>query len=464
MLTESLAKFVVETGFEDIPSAVVERVKQHVLDCLGVMLAGSRQEVGGLIIRFVKKMASLPEAYVVGGGFQTSAPMAALANGTMGHALDFDDDSDTSFSHPSTTLLPSVMALGGSSASGKEILTAYILGEEVSARVAQIPGLLPGHYERGWHATATLGIIGAAAAAAKILKLDTSTFRYALGIASSEVGGIRANFGSMTKPYHAGSTASKAVWSALLAAAGITANPSVLESPSGFIDLFGGDRNKDLSVITDGLGENWDFLSPGVNIKQYPCCYYTHTAIDLLLDLMRDNHIQFEEIQTIHCGISPLAEKILHRQSPDSGLAGKFHLPYCLAIAARYGKVTIPHFDDLYLAQPEIRQFMDCIHIAAVPELGGDRLGFTTRLTVTTQSHDTLTLTKKRPKGSGNSPLSWSELIVKFSSCVEGILDRKAAAFVEDAVRHLEHLESIKDVLSVVCHCKESVDNEENTI
>jgi 2-methylcitrate dehydratase PrpD len=464
MLTESLAKFVVETGFEDIPGEAVESAKQHVLDCLGVMLAGSRQDIGRLIIRLVEKMVSLPEAHVVGGGFRTSAPMAALANGTMGHALDFDDDSDTSFSHPTTTLLPSVMALGGSSTSGKEILTAYILGEEVSARVAQIPGLLPDHYERGWHATATLGIIGAAAAAAKILKLDTRAFRYALGIASSEAGGVQANFGSMTKPYHAGSTASKAVWSALLADAGITANPSALESPFGFIDLFGGDRNKDLSVVTDGLGENWDFISPGVNIKQYPCCYYTHTAIDLLLDMMKDNHIQVEEIQTIDCGISPLAEKILHRQAPDSGLAGKFHLPYCLAIAARYGKVTIPHFADNYLEQPEIRQFMDRIRIAAVPGFGEDRLGFNTRLAVTTQSHGTLTVAKERPKGSGSSPISWSELIVKFSSCVEGILDRKAAAFVEDAVRQMEQLESLKDVMSVVCHCKESVENEENTI
>ena len=453
MLTESLAKFVVETGFEDIPSEVVERAKQHVFDCLGVMLAGSRQEVGRLIIRFVEKMAAAPETHVVGGGFRTSAPMAALANGTMGHALDFDDDSDTIFSHPTTTLLPTVMALGDSTASGSEILAAYILGEEVSARLAQVPGLLPDHYERGWHATATLGIIGAAAAAAKILQLDVDSLRHTLGIASSEASGLLANFGFMTKPYHAGSTASKAVLAALLAAEGLSANPCVLESPSGFIDLFGGDRRADLSVVNEGLGQSWDFLSPGINIKQYPSCYYTHAAIDLLLEVMKDKQIKFEEIQSIYCGISPRAEKILVKHVPDSGLGGKFHLPYCLAIAAKYGKVAIPHFEDVYLQNVEVRQFMDCIQTAAIPELGEDRLGFSTRLAVTTQSHGTLTVAKDRPRGSGRSPISWSELSLKFRSCVEGILDQKAAAFIEDAVRQMEQLESFKDVLRVVCHC-----------
>jgi len=255
MLTETLAKFVVETGLEDIPDAVTQRAKLHVLDILGVMLAGSREDVGRLIIRYIKKRGGVPEAHVMSGDFQTSPPLAALANGTMGHILDFDDDSETMLSHPSTTLLPAVMALGGNNASGKDILAAFILGEEVSARIARIPALMPEHYEQGWHPTATLGAMGAAAAAAKILKLNVGGVRNALGIAASEAGGACANFGYMTKPYHAGSTASKAVSVALLAAEGLTANPCILESVRLYRYLRGGTKRRPVHCYRRSRGK-----------------------------------------------------------------------------------------------------------------------------------------------------------------------------------------------------------------
>ena len=451
MLTSRLAGFIHRTRFADIPGGVIEQAKMHLFDTFGAIWAGSRQHMGRLIAQHIAALGGVPEATVLGYGFKTAPPQAALANGTMAHVLDLDDDSDTIFSHPSATLLPAVLALGESRASGREILTAYVVGEELSARIARVPGLLPGHYERGWHPTATLGIMGATAAAAKILKLDPAGIAHALGLAASEASGIRANFASMAKSLHAGNTAAKAVNAAMLAQAGVTANPRVLESPAGYLDLFGGDRTCDFEELLSDLGRRWDFESPGLNIKRYPSCYYTHSAVDLLLETMAKNDFGHTDIESLYCGISPIATKVLIDRLPESGLAGKFSLPYCLALAAFHGTLAIPHFEDHYLQQPPIQRLMECVRTVVVPELGDDGLGLGARIAVTTQRHGTLTRSKNKPRGGAQEPLSWAELGDKFNACVDGILDPETVAAIGTTVRGLEDLESIQEMLDVDC-------------
>jgi 2-methylcitrate dehydratase PrpD len=177
MLTKTLSTFIVETGFDDIPQIAVERAKHHILDGIGVMLAGSTHPISRRVMNHVRSLGGAPQASVLGGGFKTSAPQAAFINATMGHVLDFDDDSDTMISHPTVTILPALMALGENRSSGRQLLAAYILGVETSARIAALPGFLPGHYEKGWHTTSTLGVLNAVAGSAKILDLDACQVR-----------------------------------------------------------------------------------------------------------------------------------------------------------------------------------------------------------------------------------------------------------------------------------------------
>jgi len=455
MLTQKLAQFLYQFEYDDIPHEAVARAKMHIFDTIGVILAGSRQPVGEKIKAHVQALGGLPMATVLGpgvlgSGFKTSQPLAALANGTMAHALDFDDDSDTVFSHPSATLIPAILALGEPNASGKDILTAYILGHEFSARLAKAPGLLPKHYERGWHATSTLGIMGAVASAAWLLKLDITQICHAIGIAASEASGIQANFGFMTKPFHAGSAASKGVSAAMLASSGFESNPKILECKSGFLDLFGGDLNEDLSRITTGLGKNWDILWPGINIKRYPCCAYTHAAIDLLLEIMETDDICSGNIKSIHCSVSSRAGRILSNEMPEHGLRAKFYLPYCLAVAARHGEVSICHFETPDVQNPEMKRLLACINISKDLEPDNDDLGLGACLSITTADNETFSMDREKPIGSGRNPLDWEQLKVKFSSCVKGMIDEKKVLSISSTINRMEHLNSIDELLDLI--------------
>ena len=450
MLTRKLAHFLDQCQYDDIPSEAVARAKTHIFDTIGVILAGSRQPVGEKITAHVQSLGGRPVAAVLGAGFRTSQPMAALANGTMAHALDFDDDSDTVFSHPSCTLVPTIFALGECGSSGKEILTSFVLGHEISARLAKAPGLLPEHYEKGFHPTSTLGIMGATAAAAKLLKLDVAQIRNALGIAASEASGMVANFGSMTKPFHAGSAADKAVSAAMLAGSGFESNTEVLESKFGFLDIFGTGLDCDFSTITSGLGENWDIVCPGINIKRYPCCAYTHAAIDLILEIMTTNDISCENIKSIDCFISSHADRILSKEMPKQGLRAKFYLPYCLTVAAINGEVSIHHFETLDLKHPEMQRLMLCTHIIREPELDYDGLGLGARLSITTRANETFSMEREKSVGSGKNPLTWDQLVFKFRSCVNGIIDEETVHSVISTVKHMEYHQRINKLVDLI--------------
>ncbi|MBU8911219.1 MAG: MmgE/PrpD family protein [Desulfobacterales bacterium] len=450
MLTQELAQFLYEFQYDDIPREAASRAKMHIFDTIGVMLAGSCQPVGGKIKAYVRALGGRPVSTVFGAGFKTSQPLAALANGTMAHALDFDDDSDTIFSHPSCTLVPPILALGEPEASGKDILTAFILGHEFSARLANAPGLLPKHYEQGWHPTSTLGIMGATASAAKLLKLNIKQIRHAIGIAASEASGIQANFGFMAKPFHAGSAASKAVVAAMLAKSGFKSNPEILESESGFLDIFGADLTGDMSRITSGLGKNWDLLWPGINIKRYPCCAYTHAAIDMLLEIMEAKDIHSKNIKSIHCTISPRAGRVLSNEMPEQGLGAKFYLPYCLAVASMHGEVSIQHFETLDYENPEIERLLACIQINKDPELNSDGLGLGACLSISTFDNKTFSKERVKPVGSGKNPLDWEQLRFKFRSCINGIINEKQVFAIASAVNLMEHLNSIDELLDLI--------------
>ncbi len=450
MLTKKLATFITKTNFDSLPIEATEKAKSHILDCMGVMLAGSTQHVGKLITQFVKTMGGNPQSGVVAGGFKTSAPNAALANGTMGHALDFDDDSDTAISHPSVTVLPAILALGEDKASGKDVLTSYVIGEEVMARIASVPGLIPGHYEKGWHPTSTIGIIGAVTAGAKILDLDIEQIRTAFGIAASEASGLSSNFGTMVKPFHAGSAAAKSVAAALLAKAGFTANPNIFESPYGFLSLFGENEEFDVDKVTANLGRTFDIISPGINIKKYPCCYYTHSSMDALLYLLNEHNLSPKDIQHIRCGLSKIATQVLKHPYPANGMEAKFSLPYCLALILLNNEAKIEDFEDEKVCDTTINQYMKKIEPYVFPELNKEGKTLGAVIHIETTSGEKYDHQIEKPIGNGSSPLSWETLVSKFKYCSSLVLHSNDVEFLETSVKKLETIPKIKELVEVL--------------
>jgi 2-methylcitrate dehydratase PrpD len=231
--TETVAEFISKRSIDAIPDNAIDISKNHIMDCTGVTVAGSRDPTGKIIIDFVKKMGGECKASVICGGCKTSAAQAAFANATMAHAIDYDDDCDSILGYSSAVLLPAILALGEEfGSSGRDVIEAYILGLEVEAKIGSMINV--GHYAQGWHATSTLGKLGSAAACAKLLGLDVEGIRIAMGLAASSSGGIRQNFGTMAKRFHAGHAARGGVIAALLAKQGFTADRRVLEAPFGF--------------------------------------------------------------------------------------------------------------------------------------------------------------------------------------------------------------------------------------
>ena len=274
-LTQDVANFVLKTRYRDIPREVMRLAQGFVLDGLGVALAGSTDDCSRIVQSHLRHVSGKKESTVLGTGLSAPAPKAALANGVAGHAMDYDDTQlSTSkeavyglLTHPTTPVLAALLAVGEREGiSGRDFLLAYILGVEVECRIAD--AINPRHYQSGFHSTATMGGLGAAMAVGKILRLREGALIRTLGIAASMASGLRENFGTMTKPLHAGRAAENGVTAALLAKDGFTAATNILEAPRGFYNAMAG--GYDESKIAGRLGDPYFMQEPGISIKRYP--------------------------------------------------------------------------------------------------------------------------------------------------------------------------------------------------
>ena len=250
--TARLAEFIVKSRWEELPAAAIERAKRAILDSVGVMLAGSVEPPAHIVQRLAEAEGGAPLCTVAGTRLRTGGVWAALANGTAGHALDFDDTNFAMLGHPSVPVLAAALAAGELAlADGRALIHAFLVGFEVETTLAEV--MNPGHYARGWHATSTLGILGAVAASAKLLGLDPAETRHALAIAASQASGLKENFGTMTKPFHAGHAARGGVLAALLAREGFTGSEVALEGAQGYLRLLGS-QTEDPTAALAGLG------------------------------------------------------------------------------------------------------------------------------------------------------------------------------------------------------------------
>lgn len=356
-------------SINSVNASAIEASVDAFVDTIGVALAGTSEDCSVISQRWLRSTQSKPQAVVWGTDIVCSVSDAAFANGISSHALDFDDAMPTLRGHPSATLVPTIMACGEyMNASGLKMLEAYVVGVEVCGILGTSLGA--GHYVRGWHTTATVGIFASTVAAARILGLNTEQLINAWGIAASQVSGLVCNFGTMAKPFHAGNAARSAIISASMAKIGFTANIGIFDDDSKFLHTFGDDRSVPLSKLINNIGDVWQVNNPGVFVKKWPCCYCNHRPLGGLIELFDKHQIQLDDVQEVRVGFLPGSDAALISENPLTGLEGKFSIEYCMAATMLDNKLNLDSFTDQMVQRPLVRQIMKKVKRIRTPGEG----------------------------------------------------------------------------------------------
>ncbi len=450
--THVIADFVVNTAYEDLPDAAVQYAKMSIVDGIGTCIAGSESPAGRIITDYAREGDSRPEATVISKGFKTGAPEAALANGTMMHALDYDDCAENFLGHPTTVILPAVLALGESTGiSGKEALLSYILGYEVGSKIGS--GMGSAHYDAGWHPTSTIGALAAVIAATRILRLDVPQTRTAIGIAASLASGLRQNFGTMTKPLHAGNAARNGVFAALLAQKGFTSDQGILENPLGFARVFSGTVEADLKKMISNLGAPFEIVSDAPIIKLYPSCRATAGCIDAILHLVRRHNIGADDVGEVECRTSPHTPTVLIHSRPQTALEGKFSLQYCMAIAIVDREVGLGQFTDDKVQNAQIQKLITKVRYTHPPEIGSasaDSMRGRVEVAVRLKNGTEFSKPVEAAKGDPRNPLSQEEMESKFLDCARLVFSPQDARRCLDNILQLEHIRDISELMKLL--------------
>jgi 2-methylcitrate dehydratase PrpD len=427
------------------PREARQRAAVALCDTVGVILAGTR-EPAAAIIRGTAVAESRGNCRVLGTAESAGADVAALANGVAAHAHDYDDMCFVSLAHPSCGLVPAVLAAGElTGATGSAVLDAYIVGFEIECRLGLV--MNPQHYhERGWHCTSSIGTLGAAAAAARLLGLDAASTVHALGIAASMACGVKENIGSMVKPLHAGMAARNGVTAARLAAAGFVASEQSIDGPQGYLVAM--DSQKPPSALVDvtaDLGSRWEILDSGVTVKLYPSCAATHPPLDALLRLKRQHNFTAEDIAAIDVEVDSMTPRLLIHSRPSTALEAKFSMPFCAAAAIVFGHPTLETFAIERIRDPRVQAVLPKVSLRANPAF--DTAAPLSQAGVSVRLKDGRTLTD-RADGARGYPgrLSDDELHTKFLACAQRSLSKDASIKVLDALRAIETMPDIAEL------------------
>jgi 2-methylcitrate dehydratase PrpD len=436
---EKLAAYVAGESFERLPDAAVRAARRAVLDTLGVMLAGAAEPTAVRARAALARRRAGDEAAIVGTPLRGSVEDAALLNGVAAHALDYDDLSASLSGHPSVPVLPAALAVAEREhAPGTALLAAFVAGVEVEAKLGR--AMNPGLYEVGWHATSTLGVFGAAAATARLLGLPADRIVHALALAASMASGIKANFGTDGKPWHVGHAARCGTEAALLAGAGFSGNPWALEHADGFGSAYGAGGKPAWEAATAGLGAPHDLVHPGIGVKRFPACASTHQALDAVLALREGSAFRAADVAAVDCGVYYLAPHQLIYDRAETGLQGKFSMPYCVAVALLDGTVGLAQFADERVRRPDVQALMPKVRMFVHPEQ-------TTRdclprrfseVTITLADGRRLVRRVEHARGQPQNPLADAELEAKFRDCAGLALGSDAVEPLLGAVRALE--------------------------
>ncbi|MDI7261191.1 MAG: MmgE/PrpD family protein [Thermodesulfobacteriota bacterium] len=443
-----LGHLIEETRYESLPPLSIERAKMCLLDTLGVMSHGSLTESSQAIYSWAKDQRVGGRSTVVGGGFKTSPLIAALCNGTSGHSVEMDDFHKGSVLHPGVVVVPAVLAVGEEvGTSGRDSLLAFVLGYETMIRIGMAS--LGTQHQLGFHPTGTCGIFGSAAAASRLYGLKEEKIVHALGISGTQASGLLEykTSGDWTKRLQAGMASSRGILCAQLASYGFTGPSTILEGPYGFLKVFC--AKYDVDLIGQKLGEKW--MIEGISFKPYASCRFSHAPIDAFLHILNEEDLEADEIEWVKVEVSEQAIRSImypeeRKYRPETVVDAQFSLPYCLAVAGLFRKVTPREFEAERLKDERILSFARKVGAFAVetytkryPRHIG--CGVTLRARGKTFSHEVID-----SKGDPEVPFSYEELEQKFKKLTDGILEISLQEKLIGKVRRFEDLISIGEI------------------
>jgi 2-methylcitrate dehydratase PrpD len=414
-LTLQLGEFVASLARRNLPVEALEIAKLGFTDCIGTMLAGSIEDAP----RIVAKVLDAPtgSATLTLGPASAPAPEAALINGTAAHALDYDDVALRG--HPSTVIVPAILAEAETlEASGLDMLKAFVAGYEVWAEIAlRDPDQ---HHMKGWHPTGIFGAPAAAAACAFLHKLSPEKCAHAIALAASGSAGLMANFGTMTKPFHAGQSSRAGLLAARLAKEGFTASLDAFEHAQGYLNAISPALKVDRSSPVKA-GTEWRILEWRLNIKKYPLCYGTHRAIDGMLDLLDATPVRPEEVAKVTVLTSRRSATILRNARPKTGLEAKFSMQFAMASSLIMRRVGLAELTDEFVRRPDVQALLPKVVVEVDESESENEAGYTPFDQVTVETTDGRRLEGREvaeARGGANTPLKPNELEAKFRDCL----------------------------------------------
>lgn len=448
-LASQIAQRVHALRFEDISPEARDWTACAFVDTLACTLAGIQEDGPRILMRVPGVATSTGPALIHGTNRRTSVLDAALVNGVAAHALDYDDVVGSMGGHPSVMLIPALIPLAEMlGSSGRDLVTAYVVGFETDCRIGR--GVHHHHYEKGWHPTATLGIFGTVAGAARLLHLSAEQTAIALGIAASFAAGLKANFGTMTKPLHVGHGIRDGLFAALMAQGGFTASPGALEHKQGFLDVFNGPGTYDTARILDGWYEPIECGGAGdPGLKPYPCCGSTHPSISRAIELATRHDLKAERIA--HVTVMPHARRLPHTNNPDprSPLAAKFSMQYCVARALTDRSVKLSDFEGDAPYDPVVRGLMQRLEARPHPDMPED---WGTEVVVETTDGQRFAsrLDDYPSRGPAGDPMTHAELWTKFKDCAQRSLPRAGLSGLFDTLMGIASLPNVHDLTALL--------------
>lgn len=447
-ITEQIDAFVANTTLDDIPAEAQERGRVHILDALGLAIAGTEAPAVEILVGYAARTSANGKASILGTDRKTAPSLAALVNGTAMHVDNFDDTSPQPSPdrnggiHATAGVLPAALAIAEANGlSGRALTEAVHIGLEVACKLNH--AIDQRHYAGGFHVTGTLGIFGAAAAAARLLGLDAATVGHALAAATARAGGLRANFGSMVEQMHTGLAAEGGVVAAELAADGLTGGTDIMETRFGWFEAAGGGFIAD--AIDNRLGAPWAIVDPGAWIKPYPSGSLTHPAMTALSDLMETHGFAGGDVDHIRVTTNQRLTNTLIHNRPTDAMQARFSMPFGLAALLVAGRAGLPEFTDAFVNRADVRAMMERVTYEAYPGVEPGYSNVTTFLEITLRDG---TVHKGRAdfaRGSTQAPMSWAAVTEKFEGCVAVAgWSRDRAQEIADLVAEIERLDDVR--------------------
>ena len=443
-ITQQLAERILSLTYAELPEKAIHWAKIGLLDTLGVTVAGAIEPCTSKALAVQGIADAAGPSVIIGQGRRTSILDAAFINGIAAHAIDYDDVNNQIGGHPSVPLVPALFAIGDSAPiSGESAIAAYVVGFETETQVGL--GVNHFHYAKGWHPTATIGIFGTVAVGARLLALSVEQTAQAMAIAVSLASGVKANFGTMTKPLHIGQSVRNGVMAVLMAKDGFTANDSAFEHMQGFLEVFNGPHNYNIKRIFSNWGAPWNVIEPGPSLKVYPCCGSTHGAIECALAL-REKHV-FDPLEITSVQVYTDPKRLPHTNNPNpkTDLAAKFSVQYVVARALIDGEVKLDHFEEEAIQQPLIRQLMAKVKVGTHPDMQDPNID-TYAAEVRLMMNDGQNFIHRSDdivlRGPGR-PMNEEELFQKFNDCAKRLLKPESLQYLFDMIRNFENLSSI---------------------